>query len=99
MRRMISCRDFSGCNYSDEEIRQVQKKLEDTCLRMMRCCHLPMAYYQELETYLCNICYRILLSNKKLKNLDSYCFIAVKHSIYHFLKSKKDWNKKNIELI
>ena len=98
MRKIFSCCQFSNCEYSEEEVVQLNGKLVEMCKRMLRCCHLPEAYFQEMETYLCNICYKILYMEKKPKNLESYCYIAIKNSIYHLLKSKKDWNKKHISL-
>ena len=95
MKKLVGCSDFSNCDFSDEEIVQLQQKLNEMCKRMLRCCHLPEAYFQEMETYLCNICYNVLLMEKRPRHLDSYCYIAIKNSIYHLLKCKKDWNNKH----
>jgi hypothetical protein len=98
MRKIVNGCDFSKSEYSEEEVVQLNRKLNEMCKRMLRCCHLPEAYFQEMETYLCNICYKLIHLDKKPKGLDNYCYVAIRNSIYHLLKSKKDWNKKNISL-
>lgn len=98
MKRLIEKIDFSRCAYSEHETEELKRTVDSMGMRMLRCCHLPEAYFQELETYLCNVVYRILLLEKKPLNLEAYCYVAIRNSIYEMLKLKKDWNKKNVPI-
>lgn len=98
MKKLINQVNFTECVYSTHELRELKSMIEKMGVRMLRCCHLPEAYFQELETYLCNLMYRIVSLEKKPDNLEAYCYVGVRNSIYEMLKHKKEWNSKHVKI-